>query len=324
MAEKVRWGILSTANIGRKRVIPAIVRSRNGVVTAIASRDRSRAETLAAEFDVATAFDSYEALIESSEVDAVYNPLPNSHHAAWALRAAEAGKPMLCEKPLAVDAAEAQRMVDAFAAAGVLFAEAFMYRFHPQTLHVKAMLDTGEIGELRSINASFVFSLRNPDNIRLSAALAGGSLMDVGCYCINVMRLFTGEEPAAVSGVQTVGETGVDTGFSGVLAFPSGVLGHFASGLSHFRGHSYTITGSTGRIRVDEAFVPEPGAETVIHHWRDDRHSTISIPGADHYQLMVEDFADALIEARPPRYTPEDAVANMRVIDRLKRDVVSS
>lgn len=318
MTNKVRWGILSTANIGRKRVIPAIQQSKNGFVHAVASRSAAKAETFARDLAIPRAYGSYQALIDSPEVDAIYIPTPNSEHAEWSIRCAEAGKPTLCEKPLARDAAEAQQMVDAFAKHNVLFAEAFMYRFHPQTQHVKALLEDGAVGEIMSIHAAFTFAIQSEANIRLSRDLAGGGLMDVGCYCVNVMRLMTGEEPQTALAVARMGaESGVDECLAGVLKFPSGIIGHFDCGLRSHRTHTYEIRGTHGRIVVEEGFVMEPDSAPVIRHWRGDDYTEIKIAPANHYTLMAEDFADALINQRPPRFLPQDAANNMRVIDRL-------
>lgn len=323
MTEPIRWGILSTANIGRGRVIPAIQQSSNGVVAAVASRDIDRAQRFADSLNIPIAYGSYEELIEAPEIDAIYNPLPNSLHAEWSIRCAEAGKPTLCEKPLASDAAEAQIMVDAFADRGVLFAEAFMYRFHPQTVRVKQLVDSGVIGNLQGVMAAFTFPISNEANIRLQKDLAGGSLMDVGCYCVNVIRLMTGEEPSDVQALANMGAaSGVDESLTGILKFESGVLAHFDCSLRAGYNHSYQIRGTQGRILVEEGFVMDATRSTTIRVWenagpRQDIYSEITIPATNHYQLMVEDFADALLNDRAPRYAPQDAVSNMQVIDAL-------
>ncbi len=319
MTKSIRWGILSTANIGRAKVIPAIQNARNGQVVAVASRSLTKAQTFARALNIPTAYGSYEELIAAPDIDAIYNPLPNSEHAAWSIRCAEAGKPVLCEKPLARDAAEAQSIVDAFAARGILFAEAFMYRFHPQTRKVLALLAEGAVGAVQVIQAAFTFVISDENNIRLSKALAGGALMDVGCYCINVMRLITGEEPDRAQAAARFGAASrVDEQLAGVLEFPSGVLGHFDCGLRTYRTHGYEIRGTAGRIRVDVGFTMPANAKTTINYWgADQRHRKIKVGRADHYRLMVEDFAAALLEGRPPRFLPQDAVQNMQVIDQL-------
>ena len=317
MNERVRWGILSTANIGR-RVLPAIRASHNGELAAVGSRSLERAQAFAREQEIPRAYGSYEELLADVGIDAIYIPLPNSMHAEWSIRCAEAGIPTLCEKPFASDSAEAQTIVDAFDAQGVMLAEAFMYRFHPQQAKVKAIIAEGGIGDLRVINCSFSFPISDEANIRLSKPLAGGSLMDVGCYCVNLMRFMTGEEPARVTASGRIGETtGVDEVLAGTLEFPSGVIGHFDCGLRAYRQHAYTLKGSSGMIVVPTSFVPDKTADTRVQHWQGDDYREYVIPAADHYQLMVEDFADALLRGRAPRFPAIDAVSNMLVVDAL-------
>ncbi len=317
MTDKIRWGILSTANIAR-RVIPAIHASHNGEVMAVASRSLESAQAYAKEQNIPNAYGTYEELINDSNIDAIYIPLPNRLHAEWSIKCAEAGKPTLCEKPFASDAPEAQTIVDAFEKHNVPLAEAFMYRFHPQHAKVKDIIASGGIGELVSITASFTFRLTNEANIRLSKELAGGSLMDVGCYCINLMRFMTGEEPESVTASARIGDvTGVDEVLAGTLKFPSGVVGHFESSLRAHKEHTYTLKGTEGKIVLPTSFVPEKDADTLIKHWQGDDYTEHTISAADHYQLMVEDFADALINNRAPRFMPSDAVRNMEVIDQM-------
>lgn len=317
MVDPIRWGILSTAKIGR-RVIPAIHNSINGVVAAVASRNIERAQSFAEEQNIPTVYGSYEELLADETIDAIYNPLPNQMHAEWSVKCAEAGKATLCEKPLASDADEAQMMVETFREKGVLFAEAFMYRFHPQNQRVQQMVQDGAVGDVRVLNSSFSFPISNEANIRLSKELAGGALMDVGCYCINVMRFLTGEEPLAGEAFAQFGaESDVDETITGILRFPSGAVGHLDASLRTSFANTYEIRGSSGRIFVPHAFVARPNMTTQIHYWHGDEHEIIDVPPVDQYQLMVEDFADALLNNRPPRYAPEDAVANMRVIDML-------
>ena len=317
MSERIRWGILSTANIGR-RVIPAIHASHNGEVLAVCSRSLERAQAFAEDQSIPRAYGSYEALLADHDLDAIYVPLPNSMHAEWSIKCAEAGIATLCEKPFASDAFEAQSIVDAFERHGVPLAEAFMYRFHPQHTKVKEIIADGGIGELQFINCSFTFPISSDANIRLSKPLAGGSLMDVGCYCVNLMRFMTGEEPARVTASAQFGQqTRVDEALAGTLEFPSGVIGHFECGLRAFRQHAYTLKGTAGMIKVPTSFVPDKAADTMVQHWRGDDFKEHVIPAIDHYQLMVEDFADALIKKRDPRFPPADAVSNMVVVDAL-------
>lgn len=318
MTTQIRWGILSTANIGIKRVIPAIQKSNNGIVAAIASRNHGRAQAVASNLGIETAYANYEDLLTDESIDAIYIPLPNSLHAEWAIKCAMVGKPTLCEKPLAESAQEAQKMVDTFKTQNVLFAEAFMYRFHPQNQRAQQMVENGVIGTPQIMNASFSFALSNRDNIRLSKELAGGALMDVGCYCVNSMRFITGEEPINASALANFGaETDVDEQIVGVLEFPSNVRGHFDASLTTFPTHTYEVRGTNGRIVLPTSYVPNHDQNTLIHHWQNDSYEVIEIEAIDQYQLMVEDFADALINQRPPRFDPQDAVNNMRAVDML-------
>lgn len=317
MSNKIRWGILSTARIGR-RVIPAIQASRNGEVAAVCSRSLERAEVWAARRQIPRAYGSYEELLADGEIDAIYNPLPNSMHAEWSIKCAQAGIPTLSEKPFASDAPEAQSIVDAFTERDLPLAEAFMYRFHPQHARAKEILAEDGIGELQIINSSFTFPISNGANIRLSKALAGGALMDVGCYCVNLMRFMTGEEPdRAMAAARFGAQTGVDEALAGSLGFPSGVVGHFDCGLRAAGQHSYTLKGTEGMIAVPQSFVIDKAVDGIVRHWRGDKFSEHIIPAVDQYQLMVEDFADALLDGRPPRFAPSDAVNNMIVVDKL-------
>lgn len=318
MPDKIRWGILSTANIGRGRVIPAMHLAKNGEVAAVASRSLEKAQQFAQETGIPHAYGSYEELIAAPDIDAIYIPLPNSEHVEWSIRCAEAGKPTLCEKPLAGSADDAQRMVDAFTERGVLFAEAFMYRFHPQIQRVKQMITDGAIGRLHIINSAFTFAARSEDDVRLSKALAGGALRDVGCYCVNIMRLMTGEEPTRGQAFADFGAVSqVDERITGVLQFPSGVLGHFDASLRTHFTNSCELRGSEGRILLEKPFVPQADSGTTIHYWRGDSYEAIQIEPVNQYTLMAEDFADALINNRPPKYAGQDGVENMRALDML-------
>ena len=314
MRQKIRWGVLSTANIGRK-VLPAIQQSNNGEVYAVASRDLERARAFADEMNIPHAYGSYEDLLADPDIDAIYIPLPNHMHAEWSIRCAEAGKPTLCEKPLASNAPEAQRMVDVFAERDVLLGEAFMYRFHPQTQQVKTIIDQGGVGTIRLMQAAFSFRVKDEANIRLQGDMAGGALMDVGCYCVNVMRFMTGEEPDAFHAMARFKD--VDESLVGTLAFPSGALGHLDCSLRTYRQHGYEIRGTEGRIVVEPGFGMDPDEDTIIRHWIGDDYEEIHVPAANHYTLMAEDFADAIMRGRQPRFPVEDAVKNMQVIDGL-------
>ena len=325
MPEKnLRWGVISTANIGRVAVLPAIQRSSNGDLVAVASRDEGTARAFAGKLGIPQAYGSYEALLAADDIDAVYIPLPNSLHREWTIKAAEAGKHILCEKPLALNAAECQEMEAAAQQNGVVFMEAFMYRFHPQTEKVLQLVKSGAIGEPRLIYAAFTFRLTSPENIRLMPDLGGGSLMDVGCYCVNIIRTVAGAIPGAGEPVEAQayanwGKTGVDEEMTGSLRFANGLLAQFTCGLTLERREFYQVAGPEGHLDVQSAFLPGT-ADTAINEYHG-RGSSVAhdIPGVDEYQLMAEHFADCVHTGKPVRYAPAEAAANMRTIEALYR-----
>ncbi len=315
MADKLRWGILGTANIA-PAVIDGIRVSSNGVPSAVASRDAARAKAWAGEHGIPSAFGSYDALIESGDVDLVYIPLPNSMHAEWTIRCLRAGKPVLCEKPFASNAAAAREVQRIAQETGVPVAEAFMYRFHPLYEHLIGLLLKGVIGNLVSIHASFSFFLANREEIPASPELAGGALMDVGCYCVNFARLVTGAEPEGAVAFER--RTSVDDTLVGILHFPDRVLAQIDCSIESCDRARAEIVGSEGAIVLENPWFPglERG-EMVLR--RGAKEERIATPGGNGYHLEVEDFADAVRSGRPPRWTVDDAVANMAVIDALLR-----
>ena len=327
MDKKLRWGIISTARIAESALIPAIHQSRNGIVAAVGSRDLERGKAYAAKNNIPKVYGSYEELFADPEIDAIYNPLPNGMHGEWSIKAAEAGKHVLCEKPLSNDAAEAKKMADVFAKRGLLLVEAFMYRFHPQTKKVKQMIADGAVGKVNMVQATFDFSLTDESDIRLNKDLFGGALMDIGCYCVNVLRYMVGEEPNQFKVIADFGaKSKVDERMVAVMAFPSGVLAHFdCSFRTHFT-QTYEIRGSHGRIFVERAYVPfrpDPEADVIIRWWRSTpgvevhEYEEIKVERPNQYTLMAEDFADAIFEKRAPQYTIEDAIKQMQAIDQL-------
>mgnify|MGYP001152443181 CR=1 FL=1 len=314
---KLRWGVLSTANIGRKAVNPAIQASTNGELVAVASRDEAAARAFAEKGGIPVAYGSYEALLEDDSIQAIYNPLPNSLHLEWSIKAAEKGKHVLCEKPLALNAAQCREMEAATAANGVKLMEAFMYRFHPRTEKALEMIREGAIGALTEIRSTFTFPLDRPDDVRWDPELGGGALMDVGCYCVNVSRSAAGEEPVEVRAMANWTDSGVDGQLAGSLRFDSGLLAHFDCALTMERTQIYHIHGTDGHLRVQEAFVPDSG-DTVIEQFDPENNLTkLEVPGDDQYRLMVEHFADCVLNDTPLRYPPEEAARNMAVIEAL-------
>lgn len=316
---RLRWGVLGTANIGRVAVNPAIQASSNGQLVAVASRDAERARAFANAGGIPAWYGSYEALLDDPEVDAVYVPLPNSQHKEWTVRAVEAGKHVLCEKPLGLTEAECLEMGDAAKAAGVTLMEAFMYRFHPRTEQVVDMVRAGAIGDVRALRSAFTFRLRSGDNIRWRPELGGGALMDVGCYCVNVSRTLAGAEPVEVQAQANWAPMGVDAQLAGTLRFADGLLAHFDCALTLERCEAYEVAGTEGVLRVPAAFLPGKD-DAVIEEFRG-RAPRVEhrVTGADEYRLMVEHFADAVLEGRPVRYDAYEAARNMRVVEGLYR-----
>lgn len=321
MNNKIRWGILGTGKMAQGRMAKTIQESRNGQVIAIASRDLTKAQECAGRLGIPKVFGSYEALIADSEVDAIYNPLPIAMHAPWSIRCAEAGKPTLCEKPLAANAAEARMMQKVFARRKVPLGEAIMYHYHPLTRRAVELVRSGIIGKVRALHSTFHVSLADSD-IRFQKSLGGGGLLDVGCYCVSVMRLLAGEEPDKAVGFNNLGsKSQVDESFQGLLHFPSGILANFSCGLRTFFDCNYEISGSKGRILVDSgAMCAWPDAEFKIKVWSElesPDYREIVIPPANPYLLMVEDFTDAIINKRPLTVPIEESLRNQKLLDRL-------
>jgi predicted dehydrogenase len=233
------------------------------------------------------------------------------------VKAAEKGKHVLCEKPLALDAAQCLEMEAAAKANGVKLMEAFMYRFHPRTEKVLEMVREGAIGELRQIRSSFTFPLTKPDNIRWDPELGGGSLMDVGCYCVNVSRTMKGEEPVEVRAMANWRDTGVDGQMAGSLLFADGMLAHFDCALTMERTEVYHLMGAEGHMRVQKAFLPGTDDAVIEQFDLENNLTTLTVPGADEYQLMVEHFADCVLKDLPLRYTAQEAALNMKVLEAL-------
>lgn len=315
---RVRWGVLSTAHIGRKSVNPAIQQSSNGTLAAIASRDASRARDAAAAQGIPRHYGSYDALLADPEIDAVYVPLPNSEHRPWSIRAAEHGKHVLCEKPLALSAAECLEMASAADQHGTLLMEAFMYRFHPRTERLVSMSQSGAFGALRFIRGTFTFRLVHADNIRWFPELGGGALYDVGCYCVNVSRTIAGAEPAEVQAWANIGATGVDHDLSGALRFDAGLVSHFDCSLSMDRREFVEVGGTEASASIEAAFVPGTG-RCAITERRVGETRMHELDGANEYVRMVEHFNDCVQRRATLRYTAREAAANMAVIDALYR-----
>lgn len=317
MSDIIRWGILSTAHIGQKSVIPAMHAARNCVPAAVASRDLAKGQAFADANGIPLVYGSYEALLADPAIDAIYNPLPNHLHAEWTIKALDAGKPVLCEKPFTLTADEAQRVADHSRAVGLPVAEAFMYRFHPQTERVQQMIADGAVGELHTIQASFTVTIPNPEsNIRFRREAGGGSLYDLGCYPLSLMRLLAGE-PQGMAAFGALSAVGVDLHASAAMRFDGGVTGAFTCDMSSFRAQDADIRGTEGRIRLRTPFSIPKDQPTVIEWWQGSHYEEITLPPANHYALMLEDFADSLLNERSPRFSAADAVRGMAALGQL-------
>jgi D-xylose 1-dehydrogenase (NADP+, D-xylono-1,5-lactone-forming) len=309
----VRFGILSTARINRL-VLSGARESDRVEVTAVASRDRARAETYAREHGIERAYGSYEELLADPELDAVYNPLPNSMHVDWSIRALEAGKHVLCEKPLSRRPEDVERAFDVADRTGLLLSEAFMYRHNPQTARLKELVGGGAIGELRVVRAAFSFTIQDPANIRLAADLDGGALMDVGCYCVNGSRFLAGE-PESVFGT-SVTEAGADTVFAATMSFPGDVIAQFDCGFRLPMRDELEAVGSEGSLFLDD---PWHCRTPVIEVRRDGEVERIELEPVDSYRLELENLADAIRGDGELLLGRADALPQARVIDALYR-----
>ena len=311
----LNWGLLSTARINRALIPPLQVSKRNHLL-AVASRSQETADAYAKEKKIPRAYGSYEALLADPEIDVIYNPLPNHLHAEWTIKAVEAGKHVLCEKPLALTVAE----VDAIRAAahkhGRVVAEAFMYRHHPQTLKVQELVKSGSIGSLKLIRGSFSFILSREEDIRLlDPAMGGGSIWDVGCYPISYARTVVGENPLEVFGWQVTGKTGIDETFVGQLRFAGDVHAQFDSSFV-IPDHSFMeIVGSEGTLSIPTPF--KPGVNERIFLTRDEKTETIKVKGQELYLGEVEDMADAILLGKDSLVSLHDSRANVAVINGL-------
>jgi D-xylose 1-dehydrogenase (NADP+, D-xylono-1,5-lactone-forming) len=310
----VSWGILSTARINRL-VLAGARKSDRVDVVAVASRDLARAESYAREQGIERAYGSYDDLFADDEVEAVYISLPNSMHVEWSIRALEAGKHVLCEKPLTRHLSDAERAFDAADRTGRYLTEAFMYRHNPQTARLVQLVEENAVGELRSIRSAFSFTVDNPTNIRLLSELDGGALMDVGCYCVSGARLLAGE-PDRVDGEQVLGPGGVDVRFAGTMRFPHGVTAEFECGLDLPSRDELDVIGSDGSIFLDD---PWHCRTPVIEVRRDGETERIELEPADSYQLELENLSDAIRGGVTPLLGRDDAVGQARTIGALYR-----
>jgi xylose dehydrogenase (NAD/NADP) len=315
---KLRLGVLSTANIGRNQVNPAIRDSRNCELLGVASRDAQRARDFAEKGGIPRSYGSYEALLDDPDIDAIYIPLPNSMHREWSTRSAEKGKHILCEKPLATSVSDCREMQAAADAHGVVLMEAFMYRFHPRMDKLFALRAHGAVGEVRALRSAFTFRLVGEDNIRLFPELGGGALFDLGCYCVDACRRLAGSEPIEAQAFAQWNERGIDMELTGSLRFANGVTAHFDCAFTMERREFVEAAGVEGTLVSPSGTFVNTVDETEIVEYRgraaEVRHA---VPGENHYRLMVEHFADVVQRRAGLRYGIEHSIGNLAVIEAL-------
>jgi predicted dehydrogenase len=315
---KVRWGILSTANIGMKKVTPAMQRGELCEVTAIASRSQESARAAADELGIPKAYGSYEELLADPEVDAIYNPLPNHLHVPWSVKAIEAGKHVLCEKPIGLSADEAQQLIAAASQHPQLkVMEAFMYRHHPQWQRARELVRSGAIGQLLTIQSFFSYFNRDPSNVRNQADIGGGGLMDIGCYNISLSRFIFEAEPRRVCGlVDYDPEFGTDRIASGILDFAGGSA-TFTCSTQMSSYQRVNIFGSEGRVEIEIPFNAPSDRPTRMWHQRGGDVEEITFPVCDQYTIQGDLMARAILDETPVPSPLGDALANMRVIEAI-------
>ena len=321
---RLRWGVLGVAGIATRKVIPAMQKGEHTTVTAIASRDLAKAQGAAAALGIAKAYGSYEALLADPDIDAVYNPLPNHLHVPWTVRAAEAGKHVLCEKPIALTAAEARTLLDVQARTGVAIQEAFMVRSHPQWQAARRLVADGQIGDLRAMLGVFSYFNDDAGNIRNVPAFGGGALMDIGCYLVNTSRFITGREPSRVAGaVNRDPALGTDRLTSMLLDFEGVHLtGSCSTQMVYYQ--RIQIFGATGLIDIRIPFnaPPDRGCEIVVDSGKDlfgGGQKTLTFPVCDQYTLQGDRFSKAVIDGTGAPEPLEDAVRNMEVMEAVFR-----
>jgi predicted dehydrogenase len=315
--KKIRFGVLGVAKIATAKVIPAMQKCTLCEVAAIASRDLARAQKAAAELGIPAAYGSYEELLADPSIDAVYNPLPNHLHVPWSIRAAEAGKHVLCEKPLGMNTSEAETLIQARDRTGLKIGEAFMIRVHPQWLRARQIVQSGEIGDLSAMHCVFSYFNRDAANVRNVPEYGGGALMDVGCYAIHASRWFFAAEPRRVSArIDRDPEFGVDHTVSGLLDFPGGqALFTVSMQMNPFQRVQFF--GTKGDVEIEIPFNAPPDRETRIFVRAGAVQRTEAFPICDQYTLQGDAFARAILHNEEPPVPLEDARANMRVIQLL-------
>ena len=312
-----KWGVLGPGFIATRAVMPAIQHAPDARLMAVASRSNERAQTVAAQFNIERCYTDYQALLDDPEIQAVYIALPNHLHALWTIRAARAGKHVLCEKPLALSSAECDQMIAACRQANVLLMEAVMYRFHPRMIALKALVAHGELGEIHFLNAAFSFPFNALDNYRSQAEFGGGALLDVGSYCVNAVRWLSGSEPEMVQ-AHTSYSQGIDVSTSAILHFGQHTLAHIQCSFAAAEHQSLGVVGNVASVTAPLAFTAWRDDPTVLMVQRGATFEQQAFAPADPYLAMVNHFTDCMLGRVTPLYRPEDGRATIRALEMIK------
>jgi predicted dehydrogenase len=309
--QPLRWGLLSTARIN-KALIPPLQLSKRNTLLAVGSRSQEKADAYAREQKIKRAYGSYAALLADPEIDVIYNPLPNHLHTEWSIKAVEAGKHVLCEKPLALTLAEVEAMTAASSRTGKAIAEAFAYRAHPHMRKIKEIINSGKLGKIKMVHGSFTFVMTKADDIRWDPAMGGGALWDIGCYPLSFTRTVLGAEPLEAFGWQVTSPSGIDEIFSGQLRFPGDIYFQLDCSFKIPEHVFMEIVGDEGTLNIPQPF--NTGARKNLYLTRDGKTSTIVVKGPDPYLAEVENFADAILLGKPPATTLADSRFNTAAI----------
>ncbi|HLZ24496.1 MAG TPA: Gfo/Idh/MocA family oxidoreductase [Ktedonobacterales bacterium] len=319
MEGSLAWGVLGTGTVARLAMLPALSRIPSAHVLAVGSASRERAELCAAQHHIPRAYGTYQDVLDDPDIHAVYVALPNALHREWVIRAARAGKHVLCEKPLGCAAGEVEEMARACDSASVLLMEALMYHFHPRTERLRDLLAGGIIGEVRHVSAAFTFSLEDWSNYRAHPDAGGGALLDVGGYCVSAVRSILGAEPVAISAVAHVGDTGIDDTTAALLEFTAGRTADIVCSFRAAEHQRITIIGTAGVLEVPLAFTAWQSDAAPLHIHRAGTAQTLSGDPADPYALMAECFTEAVRNGTPAPYPLAETLATARVIDAIAR-----
>jgi len=322
----VRYGLLSTAQIGLNAHLPASYESKNSEITSVSSRTAARAEEVAKERNIPRWFGSYEEQLADPDTDAIINSLPNGMHAEWTIKAAEAGKHILCEKPLAVSADECQRMIDAANANNVVLVEAFTHRWNPHLRMARKLIAEGAIGDIQTIDSALCFNIAEPEgNVRFSQELAGGALWDAGCYAVYATRFVMSAEPVQVLGMShDSGNWGIDTTFSGSMKFANGAIGNITTNMQQPFRCFITIDGSKGRIEIPGMF--EDSGPIIIKRGdgrNGEKTETIATPAPYRFVVQFDEFSECVLTGKKPEFPAEDGLRNTAVIEALYKSADS-